>query len=105
MVYLFVHGFKRVTNHGETLLLGGSVKKTLSKLDLGYMSTITDKMIKTLTKVGLEIVELCNHNCFVSHTHLLILLQVYTVMGWSKKLLGDYIYTIVWDYLWSDYNG
>ena len=64
MVYLFVHGFKRVTNHGETLLVGGSIKKTLSKLDFGSMPDITNKTIKTLTKVGLEIVELCNHNCF-----------------------------------------
>ena len=27
------------------------------------MPAITDKTIKTLTKVGLEIVEICNHNC------------------------------------------
>ena len=63
MVYLFLRGFKRVTNHGQTLLVGGSIKKTLSKLDFMSMPDITNKMIKTLTKVGLEIVELCNHNC------------------------------------------
>ena len=64
MVYLFVHGFKRVIDHGETLLVRGSIKKTLSKLGFSSMPDITNKTIKTLKKVGLEIVELCNHNCF-----------------------------------------
>ena len=64
LVYLFVCGLIRVTGHGETLLVGGSIKKTLSKLDFMSMPDITNKTIKTLTKVGLEIVELCNHNCF-----------------------------------------
>ena len=73
-VYLFVHGFKRVNDHGETLLAGGYINKTLSKLDFGSMPDITNKMIKKLTKVGLEIVELCNYNCLcVTYTSIYVI--------------------------------
>lgn len=64
LVSLSLRGCKRVTDHGVALLLGGSTKKTLTKLDLGYMPAISDKTIEMLTKVGLEIVELCIRNCF-----------------------------------------
>lgn len=64
LVSLSLRGCKRVTDHGVAQLLGGFIKKTLTKLDLGYMPAITDKTVKTLTKVGLEIVELCIRNCF-----------------------------------------
>ena len=40
LVYLFLRGFKRVIDHGETLLVGGSIKKTLSKLDFCSMQKI-----------------------------------------------------------------
>lgn len=64
LVSLSLRGCKRVTDHGVALLLGGATKKTLRKLDLGYMPAISDKTIIFLTKVGLEIVELCVRNCF-----------------------------------------
>eukprot|EP01018_Ginkgo_biloba_P025443 Gb_15427 [translate_table: standard] len=61
---LSLRGCKRVTDHGVALLLGGCIKKTLTSLDLGYMPAISDKAVKTLMDVGLEIVELCIRNCF-----------------------------------------
>ena len=95
MIYLFVHGFKRVTDHGETLLVGGSIKKTLSKLDFGSMSDITNKTIKTLTKVGLEIVEICNHNHFcVTYTSIAALVLDSLSNHTSLSILFGLIYQL-----------
>lgn len=64
LVSLSLRGCKRVTDKGIAFLLGGSIKKTLKALDLGYIPGISDKAITTLTEFGLEIVDLCIRNCY-----------------------------------------
>ncbi|KAM0995746.1 hypothetical protein ACFX15_005542 [Malus domestica] len=55
----------RVTDEGVSLLFdgGGTIGKTLSSLDLGYIPNISDKAVLTIAMVGTEITELCLRCC------------------------------------------
>ncbi|KAJ4957194.1 hypothetical protein NE237_013977 [Protea cynaroides] len=63
---LCLRGCKRVTDKGIALLFrgGGTISKTLSALDLGYMPGISDRAIHTIAETGLEITDLCLRYCY-----------------------------------------
>ncbi|KAM3743770.1 hypothetical protein ACB098_06G000400 [Castanea mollissima] len=65
ITHLCLRGCKRVTDEGLSLLLNsGTIGKSLSALDLGYMPGISDKAILTIAKVGVGITELSIRCCF-----------------------------------------
>lgn len=63
---LSLRSCKRVTDEGIYRLFHGTgtVRKTLSALDLGHISGITDGAIRTIASVGVGITELCIRSCF-----------------------------------------
>ncbi|XP_022976288.1 F-box protein At-B [Cucurbita maxima] len=66
IVRLSLRSCKRVTDEGIYRLFhgGGTVSKTLSVLDIGHISGITDRAIQIIASVGVGITELCIRSCF-----------------------------------------
>ncbi|KAK2971958.1 hypothetical protein RJ640_004978 [Escallonia rubra] len=102
---LSLRGCKRVSDKGVALLLRGegAISKTLSSLDIGYMPGISDRAIRTISKVAHEVTELCIRQCyFVTDASLKTLaserlqdgskvlrkLDVYNCTGFSVESLG-----------------
>lgn len=63
---LSLRSCRGITDEGISLLfLGeGTIRKTLSSLDVSYIPSITDKAIITVASAGKTITELCMRNCF-----------------------------------------
>lgn len=63
---LSLRSCRGITDEGiSRLFLGeGTIRKTLSSLDVSYIPGITDKAIITIALVGKAITELCMRNCF-----------------------------------------
>ncbi|XP_010534842.1 PREDICTED: F-box protein At-B-like [Tarenaya hassleriana] len=63
---LSLRGCKRVSDRGISFLLksDGTMSKTLSTLDLGHMSGITDRTVSTISLFCKELTELCLRSCF-----------------------------------------
>ncbi|XP_043691241.1 F-box protein At-B [Telopea speciosissima] len=102
---LCLRGCKRVTDKGIALLFrgGGTISKTLSALDLGYMPGISDKAVRTVAEAGLKITDLCIRYCyFVTDASMEVLaskrrskghkpiqnLDIYHCIGLSLNLLA-----------------
>lgn len=66
IVRLSLRSCKRVTDDGIYHLFHhtGTLRKTLSALDLGNIEGITDRAIQTIASVGVGITELCIRSCF-----------------------------------------
>ncbi|THF98059.1 hypothetical protein TEA_027067 [Camellia sinensis var. sinensis] len=63
---LCLRSCKRITDRGIYLLLngGGTINKTLSALDVGYLPGISDEAIFTIAMVARSVTELCIRYCF-----------------------------------------
>ncbi|GMP64834.1 hypothetical protein CsSME_00025916 [Camellia sinensis var. sinensis] len=63
---LCLRSCKRITDRGIYLLLngGGTISKTLSALDVGYLPGISDEAIFTIAMVARSVTELCIRYCF-----------------------------------------
>lgn len=63
---LCLRGCKRVTDKGVALLFngGGTIRKTLSALDVGHIPGISDKAIQTTAEVALALSELSMRYCY-----------------------------------------
>ncbi|CAK9308609.1 unnamed protein product [Citrullus colocynthis] len=66
IVQLSLRHCKRVTEEGMYQLFygGGTISTTLSALDLGHISGITDRAIQIIASAGVGITELCIRSCF-----------------------------------------
>ncbi|KAK3013348.1 hypothetical protein RJ639_008341 [Escallonia herrerae] len=102
---LSLRGCKRASDKGVALLLRGegAISKTLSSLDIGYMPGISDRAVRTISKVAHAVIELCIRQCyFVTDASLKTLaserlqdgtkelrkLDVYNCTGFSVESLG-----------------
>lgn len=72
ITHLCLRHCERVTDEGISFLFhgGGTIRKTLSALDLGHMPRISDKAIFTIAMAGTEIIELCLRHCSVTDVSL-----------------------------------
>ncbi|CAL5402565.1 unnamed protein product [Camellia sinensis] len=63
---LCLRSCKSITDRGIYLLLngGGTISKTLSALDVGYLPGISDEAIFTIAMVARSVTELCIRYCF-----------------------------------------
>lgn len=86
---LSLRSCKRVTDEGIYRLFhgAGTVSKTLSALDLGHISGITDRAIRTIASIGVGITELCIRSCFhVTNSSVEALAMKKQVQGEGKLL-------------------
>ncbi|KAK3024343.1 hypothetical protein RJ639_043025 [Escallonia herrerae] len=102
---LSLRGCKRVSDKGVALLLRGegAISKTLSSLDIGYMPGISDRAVRTISRVAHAVTELCIRQCYFvtdaslktlaserlqDGTKVLRKLDVYNCTGFSVESLG-----------------
>ncbi|KAL0560882.1 hypothetical protein IC582_001297 [Cucumis melo] len=85
IIRLSLRSCKRVTEEGIYRLFygGGTMSKTLSALDLGHISGITDRAIQIIASAGVRITELCIRSC-VHVTDSSV-----EALGMKKKLQGE----------------
>lgn len=86
---LFLRGCKSVTDKGISFLLEseGTIRKTLSSLDLSYMPGITDNAIITIVDACVGLTELCIRNClYVTDASVKALALESTLHGECKLL-------------------
>ncbi|KAI5321466.1 hypothetical protein L3X38_030537 [Prunus dulcis] len=72
ITHLCLRHCERVTDEGISFLFhgGGTIRKTLSALDLGHMPRISAKAVFTIAMAGTEITELCLRHCSVTDVSL-----------------------------------